>query len=111
MLCLLSSCNRSVLDEVNPATEIIQTEGYDFFVRGTVDGTPFLIEHRSGEEHNSPINDGETSSGHPFFGTIFTLDKEETIATDLSIVFGVTEIGNNMMSEVVKVGNLSWYNF
>lgn len=109
-LITLSACDQNdFYDEVNPVTEIIETEGHDFYARGTIDGAPFSMEHISEEQYNAPLNDGEASSAHPFFGTNFTYDMEETPNQDMNLIFGITEIGSDGLLDVVRLGNPSWY--
>ena len=77
LICfLLTACNKDnqLLVEETPTTTIIDIDGHDFIVQGDIDGEEFIIRHASSQEHNSPINDDQSQSGRPFFGSIFTLD-------------------------------------
>lgn len=111
MICfLLSACNKDshILVEDMPNTNVIDIDGHDFIIQGDIDGEEFIIRHASSEEHNSPINDGQSQSGRPFFGSVFTLDvPEQSYKTEL--VFGLTENGDSAFDDVVQVGTYDWF--
>lgn len=94
------------LVDFRPVTEVTTPEGYEFFIRGSIGGEPFELGHLSRDENNRPSNDGQSSSAHPFFGTNF-VQRDERI----DLVFGITELGSDLFTDIVREGSLSWYGY
>jgi hypothetical protein len=112
LCCLLTACNKEddFLVEENPTSNIIDTDGHDFLIRGDIDGEEFMITHESNVQLNSPVNDDMSSSARPFFGTWFRI-KHPGKLKEMDILFGITENGDSKFEDVVQVGTYGWYGF
>lgn len=105
---VVSACVNEPFEEPQPHISWVQLEGLELFIQGTVDGEPFRFDHISMEEYSQPVNDGEASSAHPFFGTAFVNRKE---GQQIELIFGITESGNDALEQVIRPGFKTWYGF
>jgi len=109
---LLTACNKDddFFVEEDPASNIIKINGHDFLIKGDIDGEEFVINHESNVQLNSPVNDDQSSSGRPFFGTYFRIEYPGELP-ETEIQLGITENGDSKFEDVVKVGTYGWYGF
>jgi len=113
LLCfLLTACNKNddFLTEENPSTKVIEMDGHDFIIKGDIDGEDFVIHHESTVQYNSPVNDDQSNSGRPFFGSSFTIEDSGPELYKVHIVFGLTENGNTKFEDIFRVGTYDWFN-
>lgn len=103
----LVSCQQQEPPVLEPFLDpqIIQIPGQEFFIRGTIGGESFAIEHLSREEQNLPMSDAFD------FSSMFIVEPANPFTRNkvyYSIIFGITNPQEETLAEVVRAGSLAW---
>jgi len=99
----INACTKEAFESPNPTVITTDVDGNDYFMRGTYDGNPFEINHKSNLEKNAPI-----SNFFDRFGTEF-IKKNETGEHITFITLAIKRETESQLENIISIGTFEMH--